>query len=57
MNNAIERVKKMVRSDLFNRSRTTGIACSENTLVCQPHIVRIGAQKNFAGFARRTGKR
>jgi len=35
----------------------TDLAKFENTWACLPHIVSLGAQKNFAGFAKAIGKR
>lgn len=35
----------------------TDLAKFENTWACLPHIVSLGAQKNFAEFARQIGKR
>jgi hypothetical protein len=41
------------RAQLFTK---TELAKFENTWACLPHIVSLGAQKNFSDFAARTGK-
>lgn len=42
------------RSSLFTK---TDLAKYENSFLCQPHIVSLGAQKNFANFASNIGVR
>lgn len=42
------------RSQFFTK---TDLAKYENTFECLPHIVSLGAQKNFAAFAKNIGKR
>lgn len=42
------------RSGLFTK---TDLAKYENSFRCEPHVVSLGAQKNFANFARSIGSR